>query len=153
MVLAPDGSEPRLPEWADSVSFARDRKAYEGPLAGARTGLEAIRADHALLIAADMPGLSAKLLALLAAHEGPSGRAALVLADSEGWRPLPAMLAVAPARATAGALLDRGERRLRALIEALEVEALPETVWSTVDPNGAWRQDVNVPGDLPEGSR
>ena len=153
IVLAPDGSEPPLPEWADGVSFARDRKAYEGPLAGARTGLEGVRGDHALLIAADMPGISAKLLALMAAHAGPSGRAALVLADSEGWRPLPAMVAVVPARATAGALLDRGERRLRALIEGLEVEALPEAVWSTVDRNGAWRQDVNVPGDLQQGSR
>jgi hypothetical protein len=50
-------------------------------------------------------------------------------------------------------LLERGERRLRALVDGLEPEALPQTVWSEVDPNGLWRRDVDLPEDLPTGQR
>jgi molybdopterin-guanine dinucleotide biosynthesis protein A len=153
IVLAPDAPEPALPAGADRVSFARDRIAYEGPLAGARAGLERIGRDHAVLVAADMPGVSAQLLTLMARHAAVPGRNAVVLADSGGRRPLPAVVAVAPALVLAGTLLESGERRLRALVEGLEPEGLSEAVWSGVDPQGAWRRDVDVPGDLSTGGR
>jgi hypothetical protein len=51
--------------------------------------------------------------------------------------------------ALARSLLENGERRLRALVEGLEPEVLPEAIWAGADPRGAWRQDVDVPADLP----
>jgi hypothetical protein len=71
-----------------------------------------------------------------------------VLSDAEGPRPLPAVVRVAPALALARTLLETGERRLRALVEGLEADALPEAVWIEVDAQGTWRLDVDVPGDL-----
>jgi hypothetical protein len=50
-------------------------------------------------------------------------------------------------------LLDRGERRLRALVQGLEAEGLPEENWSRADEVGAWRRDVDVPDDLPGAGR
>src|SRR5204863_5774635 len=100
IVLAPDAPDLPLPDGADRVSFARDRVAYEGPLAGARAGLERVRRDHAVLVAADMPGVSAELLGLMAGRAGPD-RKATVLIDAGGRRPLPALVAVAPALALA----------------------------------------------------
>ena len=148
IVLAPDAPEPKLPAGADRVSFARDQVAYEGPLAGTRAGLERVRGDHAVLVAADMPGVSAKLLSLMADAGTRSDRRATVLLDAGARRPLPAVVAVAPALALARQLLESGERRLRALVDGLEPNGLGETVWSAVDPGGFWRRDVDLPEDL-----
>ena len=149
IVLAPDALELALPDEADRVSFARDPVAYEGPLAGALAGLERVRRETTLLVAGDMPGVSAALLTLMAGHATGLARNAVVLTDEGDRRPIPAVLAVAPALALARKLLESGERRLRALVEGLEAEGLPEPVWSVVDPDGAWRRDVDLPGDLP----
>jgi len=153
VVLAPGALELALPDGADRVSFTRDPVAYEGPLAGTRAGLERVRGESALLVAGDMPGVSAALLTLMARHATGPGRNAVVLTDEDGRRPIPAVLAVAPALALARKLLESGERRLRALVEGLEAEGLPAPVWSAVDPDGAWRRDVDLPGDLPAGRR
>jgi molybdopterin-guanine dinucleotide biosynthesis protein A len=148
VVLAPDAPEPPLPEASDRVSFARDLVAYEGPLAGARVGLARVRGDYAALLAGDMPGVSASLVSLMAERAASTRRKATVLRDADGPRPLPAVLMVAPALALSGTLLDAGERRLRALVEGLAPDDLPEAVWAEVDPPGAWRDDVDMPGDL-----
>jgi len=148
VVLAPDAPEPPLPEGSDRVSFARDRLAYEGPLAGTRAGLEHVRGESAALVAGDMPGVSARLISLMAERAASTGRSGIVLRDGRGTRPLPAVLRVGPAMALSRRLLDEGERKLRALVEGLALDELPEAVWAEVDPRGAWRNDVDTPGDL-----
>ena len=154
MVLAPDAPEPGLPDGADRVSFARDPIAYEGPLAGTRAGLEQVSRVYAVVLAADMPGVSAELLSLMAARvTGQDDPKAVVLMDAGARRPLPAVLRVDAALALARTLLESGERRLRALVDGLEPEGLPEAVWSSVDPQGSWRRDVDFPEDLATGGR
>lgn len=147
-MLAPDAPDPPLPAGSDRVSFARDSVAYEGPLAGTLVGLMHVRRENAALAAGDMPGVSTQLISLMADRAGSSHRKATVLRDADGPRPLPAVLMVAPALVLARALLASGERRLRALVEGLDPEGLPEAVWSEVDAQGAWRDDVDVPGDI-----
>ena len=44
-------------------------------------------------------------------------------------------------------------RPLRALVEGLDPEGLPEGVWARVDPQGGWRRDVDLPEDLSTGRR
>jgi molybdopterin-guanine dinucleotide biosynthesis protein A len=149
IVLAPDAPEPPLPDGAERVSFARDPVAYEGPLAGTRVGLERVHAEYAVLVAADMPGLRSELLKLMAERATGTGRNAIALRDGNGTRPLPAVLRIGPALTLARSLLETGERRLRALVEGLEPDALPQDLWSGADPLGAWRRDVDVPEDLP----
>jgi len=154
IVLAPDAPDLGLPDGADRVSFARDPFAYEGPLAGTRAGLEEVRRAHAVVLAADMPGVSAEVLSLMAARAtGEDHPRAIVLMDAGFRRPLPAVVRVDAALALARTLLERGERRLRALVDGLEAEGLPEAVWSSVDPQGSWRRDVDSPEDLATGGR
>jgi len=150
IVLAPDAPELPLPEGSDRVSFARDSVAYEGPLAGARVGLECVHREYAVLVAADMPGVTSRLLALMGERAAGNHRNAIVLADADGMRPLPAVLMVTPALALARTLLEKGERRLRALVEGLDADGLPQAVWGQADANGEWRRDVNLPDDLGE---
>ena len=149
IVLAPDAPEPPLPDGAERVSFARDPVAYEGPLAGTRVGLERVHAEYAVLVAGDMPGVRSELLSLMAERATATGRNAIALRDGDGTRPLPAVLRIRPALKLARSLLETGERRLRALVEGLEPDALPQDVWSGADPLGAWRRDVDLPEDLP----
>jgi molybdopterin-guanine dinucleotide biosynthesis protein A len=157
IVLAPDAPEPPLPDGSDRASFARDQVAYEGPLAGTRVGLEHVRGDNAVRVAADQPGVSPQLLSLMAERaaflDPDAHRNAIVLRDADGARPLPAVLKVGPALALARTLLKSGERRLRALVDGLEPDALPEAVWSRADAAGAWRSDVDLPDDLPRRTR
>ena len=150
IVLAPNAPEPALPEGAGGARFVRDEIAHEGPLAGTRVGLENVRGEYAVLLAADMPGVRSELLALMAKRAVAGNRQALVLRDADGARPLPAVLLVAPALDLARKLLESGERRLRALIEGLGPEELREAGWAVADPGGAWRHDVDVPADLPK---
>jgi molybdopterin-guanine dinucleotide biosynthesis protein A len=149
IVLAPGAPEPPLPGGSDRVSFAHDPVAFEGPLAGTRVGLEHVRHERAVLVAADMPGMTSQLLSLMVERATDTGRNAIVLRDAEGPRPLPAVLMVAPALDVARTLLQSGERRLRALVEGLDPDGLPQAVWSRADAEGAWRRDVNLPEDLP----
>jgi molybdenum cofactor guanylyltransferase len=153
IVLAPDAPEPPLPDGSGRVSFARDPVAHEGPLAGTRVGLERVRGEYAVLVAADMPGVTARLLSLMAEHAATGRRKAIVLRDADGPRPLPAVLMVAPALSLARTLLESGERRLRALVEGLDTDGLPQAVWGKADADGAWRRDVDVPEDLGEKTR
>jgi len=108
-----------------------------------------VRCEYAVLVAADMPGVTLRLLSFMADRAAATRSKAIALRDADGTRPLPAVLLVAPALTLARFLLESGERRLRALVEGLEPERLPETVWSAADSEGAWRRDVDVPGDLP----
>jgi molybdopterin-guanine dinucleotide biosynthesis protein A len=153
IVIAPDAPELPLPAGSERALFARDPVAYEGPLAGTLVGLERVRGEYAVLLAADMPGVRSQLLSLMAESAATDRGKAVVLRDAPGTRPLPAVLMVAPAVALARTLLKRGERRLRALVEGLDPTPLAETVWSRVDADGAWRRDVDVPDDLRPGVR
>jgi molybdenum cofactor guanylyltransferase len=153
IVLAPDGAVPILPDGSERVSFAHDAVAFEGPLAGTRIGLEKVRQEYAVLVAGDMPGVSSRLLSLMAERAAKVGKDAIALVDADGLRPLPAVLRVAPALTLARTLLDRDERRLRALVQGLQGQALGEEDWSLADEVGAWRRDVDVPGDLPGAGR
>jgi molybdopterin-guanine dinucleotide biosynthesis protein A len=153
IVLAPDAAEPALPDGTDRVRFARDQVAYEGPLAGTIVGLEHVRGEYAVIVAGDMPGVSPELLSFMAQRAAAGARKAVLLSDADGRRPLPAVVMVASALVLARTLLESGERRLRALVEGLDPEGLPEAAWNRVDAHGAWRDDVNAPDDLPRRRR
>jgi molybdenum cofactor guanylyltransferase len=148
IVLAPGAADLVLPPLGKPARFARDPMPHEGPLVGTRTGLGATEAPLAVIAAADMRGLLADLVWLVAQRTEKSRAPAVVLADADGPRPLPLGVRTEPALAVAERLVREGERRLRALVAALDAETVGPSEWSSVDPGGAWRLDVDEPGDL-----
>ena len=84
-----------------------------------------------MLVALDAPGVDAVVLE----HDGRA-------------RPLPIALRRDPALAAADRLLADGERRLRALVEALETTVIPEATWRALDPYGMTVRDIDTPADL-----
>ena len=145
VVVAPDGSSPERPD----VRVVRDATAFEGPLVGLLAGLGAARESAVLVTAGDMPELRQAVADALLAELIGSGVDAVVLEDAGRPRPLPMAIARDPGRAAAQRLIDAGERRLRALVEALAATVIPEQTWRALDPEGRSLRDVDTPNDLP----
>jgi molybdopterin-guanine dinucleotide biosynthesis protein A len=147
VVIAPEGVEPPLPLGAPA-RIVRDAREGEGPLAGAYTGLLAAPTELALIAGGDMPELRTPVLLemLKVAEEAPVQ--AIVLADGERFRPLPAVLRVASARDAAHVLLDSGRRRLRDLFDALRLAIVDEPTWHALDAERRTLFDVDEPADL-----
>ena len=137
-------SDVRVP-----VRVVRDRIAGAGPLAGLAAGLAASDAELVLVAGGDQPDLAPALLQLLTGSVREADAA--VLAEGERPRPIPAVVRRARALELALARLRTDQRSLRALIAELNPVVVPERTWRRVDPDGAWRRDVDVPGDLASG--
>ena len=147
VVVAANAVEPPPPEDATvPVRVVHDRIADAGPLAGLVAGLEAADSELVLVAGGDQPDLTTPLLGLLAGSIRDADAA--VLAERDRPRPIPAVLRRVPALEAALARLPTDQRSLRALIADLRPVVVPERTWRRVDPDGAWRRDVDRPVDL-----
>jgi molybdopterin-guanine dinucleotide biosynthesis protein A len=111
-------------------------------------GLTETVTDWALVAGGDMPDLRTAVLLEMLRVAGESGADAVALQDGDRIRPLPLVVRSAPARGVAHALLHAGERRLRALPEALRTAVIDEGTWVGLDPERATLRDVDEPDDL-----
>ena len=141
-----DGAPPLPSDAPVPVRVVRDRLPDAGPLAGLAAGLEATDAELVLVAGGDQPDLSPTLLGLLTGSIRDADAA--VLAERDRPRPLPAVLRREAALVAALARLATDRRSLRALIADLGPVVVPERTWRRVDPDGAWRRDVDRPEDL-----
>lgn len=119
-----------------------------GPLAALAAALDALEAEHVLVLAGDHPGLRVELLAHLVAQ---AGRAEAV-ACRRGPRlePLVAVYERAPALAAARARLagPAGGRSLAGLLADLGTLVVEEPEWRRLDPDGRSFVDLDDPADL-----
>jgi molybdopterin-guanine dinucleotide biosynthesis protein A len=145
LVVAAPGSSPTLPP---SVTLVHDPVAFEGPLAGLLAGLGAAVAPVVLVVGGDMPTLVAAVLESMLRELDESGVDAVALEDEARARPLPLVLRTLPALAAADRLVRSGERRLRALPEALALRTIPEAAWRRLDPDGRTIRDIDTPADI-----
>lgn len=116
-----------------------------GPLGALCLALERAATDVVVVLAGDMPFVTAAfveaLLAALAGHQ-----AAVPYTANDGWHPLAAAYRrSAAARLRAG--LDAGERRVVAAVTALAPAALDDDVLAALDPDGTLLCNVNTPDD------
>jgi molybdopterin-guanine dinucleotide biosynthesis protein A len=147
VVLGLDAPEPSMPVGAP-VRFARDAAEHEGPLAGAYSGLRAVRTEHAVLAGGDMPDPQAAVLLEMLRVAAEATVDAIALEDERRARPLPSVVRVDPAIQAARALLDEGHRRLRDLLHALRLGVVDERTWHGLDPDRRTLFDVDEPADL-----
>ncbi|MFL5641861.1 MAG: molybdenum cofactor guanylyltransferase [Chloroflexota bacterium] len=142
VVARPDAA----PAVAADVRIVHDDVAFEGPLVGARAGLVAASESVVLLVGGDMPGLVDGVLHSMVDLLGSAD--AVVLEHEARPRPLPMVIRRDRALAAVDRLVDQGERRLRALIDALETRTIAETTWRALDPEGDTLRDVDTEADL-----
>ena len=78
---------------------------------------------------------------------------AVALADGGGFRPVPCVLTTSVALEQAVRLLAAGERRLRAVLEALDAGVIDEGTWTALDPERRTLRDIDEVADLAERGR
>ena len=144
VVVAGVEAAPSLP---DGVRVIHDDRPFEGPLAALGIGLSASATDRVIVVAGDMPALVPAALGRLLATLGAGATAAILDAD-ERRAVLPMALIRKPARVAVGRLVDAGERRLGALLEALDLNVVPGAEWRLDDPDGRTLRDIDTPADL-----
>jgi molybdopterin-guanine dinucleotide biosynthesis protein A len=143
VVAAPDAS-PAVP---DDIRIVFDPVAFEGPLVGARAGIEAVSGSIVVLVGGDMPDLVGAVLESMVAALG-SASSAVVLEHDGRPGPLPIVVRRGPALAVLDRLLGQGERRLGALMDALQTRVIAEATWRALDPDGATVRDIDTEADL-----
>jgi molybdopterin-guanine dinucleotide biosynthesis protein A len=144
VVVAGVEAAPSLP---DGVRVIHDERPFEGPLGALGIGLSASTADRVIVVAGDMPTLVPAVLGRLVAAVGDGGTAAIL--EVEGVRAiLPVAVATRPATTAVRRLIDTGERRLGALLGAMDVTVVPAVEWRIDDPDGRTLRDVDTPADL-----
>jgi molybdopterin-guanine dinucleotide biosynthesis protein A len=124
-----------------------------GSLGGIYAGLQAARHGHALVVGADMPLLSARLLEAMLAR--PRTYDALVPRALDPDIPRN-RLSVEPLHAVYSraclaplkAMLDAGERRVVSFFDQVRVEVIEPPELLTLDPDGRSFMNINTPEDV-----
>ncbi|MDQ3170549.1 MAG: NTP transferase domain-containing protein, partial [Acidobacteriota bacterium] len=141
------------PERLATARLVIDHYPAAGPLGALLTALESVTPMPAalLVLAADMPGVSRKLVdALMTLHDGGAGCDATVPQSAHGLEPLAAVYA-ASAAAGLRRVFESGERSLQRALAALRVRVMPlEAVSALGDPVLLFR-NINRPEDLLQG--
>lgn len=145
VVGAPTGLSVEPPDGTAST-VVLDGDAYQGPLVAFVHAASAASHDLLLLVAGDMPHLEPAVLRRLLAGAHPHQGACLV-ADGQP-QPFPMAVERAALLAHGRELVGAGQRRLRALIERLDPERIPEAEWRALDPDGRTLRDIDRPEDL-----
>ena len=119
-----------------------------GPLAALAAALDALKAEHVLVLAADHPGLRVELLAHLVALAGEAD--AVACRRGPRLEPLVAVYRREPALTAARARLagPPGSRSLGGLLAGLRTLVLEEPEWRRIDPDGRSFVDLDDPADL-----
>ena len=131
-----------------AIRIVHDDVAYGGPLLGLLAGLAALRPGSVAVVAGgDMPWLRSDVLASLVAALDPGHDASALELAGRGEQ-LPVALRRDAAFEVVRRLTDLGERRLGALLGALDVALIAEETWRILDPAGDTLRDVDTPGDL-----
>jgi molybdopterin-guanine dinucleotide biosynthesis protein A len=120
-----------------------------GPLAGIATALSTTRLPWNLIVACDLPYLSAKWVEWLLSRALHSRREAMVPRTGHGIEPLAAVY-----RRECGprivAALAQGVRKVSVAIEELRVDFVYPREWRHAEPNKMILQNMNAPGDYEE---
>jgi molybdopterin-guanine dinucleotide biosynthesis protein A len=120
-----------------------------GPLAGIVTALGATRSPWNLILACDMPYLSAKWIDWLLSRALRSRGEAVVPRTERGIEPLAAVYR-RECGAQIAAAFARGVRKVSDVIEELRVDHVCPRDWRAIDPHGLLLRNMNAPGDYEE---
>jgi molybdopterin-guanine dinucleotide biosynthesis protein A len=120
-----------------------------GPLAGIVTALAATRSRWNLIVACDLPYLSAKWIDWLLSRASRSRADAVVPRTEHGMEPLAAVYRRECGAALSAALAE-GARKLSSAIEELRVDLVYPREWRKIDPSALILRNMNAPGDYKE---
>ena len=121
-------------------------KAVQTPLAGIATALNATKMPWNLILACDLPYLTAKWLDWLLERATHSSAQIVMPRTSRGPEPLAAVYRRECA-APIIAALQHGVRKVTDAVTEFHVEYLSESDWKEFDPEGLVLKNMNAPSD------
>ncbi len=149
VVAAPETAGAALPALG-AAAIVRDSEAYRGPVEALAHGLRAVRHDLAFACSCDLPMLraevAARLIALLDDFD------AVIPRIGDRLQPLHAVYRRRCADAL-DAMRARGERRLGALVEAINARVIDEAEYRRADPDALSCFNINTPEDYARAKR
>ena len=138
---------------ADQSLGGRERiAAVRTPLVGIATALSATKMPWNLILACDLPYLTAVWLDWLLSRAVNSSAQIVMPLTSEGLEPLAAVYrreCAAPIMAA----LERGVRKVTDATAEFRVERLSENDWNKIDPEGRVLRNMNAPSDYEEAKK
>jgi molybdopterin-guanine dinucleotide biosynthesis protein A len=143
VVAAPESETVEVPALG-AATILHDDVAYQGPVGALARGLRAARHELAFACSCDLPMLRAEvvswLLSLIAEYD------AVIPQVGERLQPLHAVYRRRCAVAL-DAMLARGERRLGAIADAINVRIVSEAEYRRADPDALSCFNINTPED------
>jgi molybdopterin-guanine dinucleotide biosynthesis protein A len=145
------GLQP-ISDECDARSQGEPSEPRRGPLAGISAALAATQLPWNLIVACDLPYLSAEWLDWLLSRVLRSHGEAIIPKTERGIEPLVAVYrreCVAPISAA----LARGVRKVSDAIAELRVDFVYPREWRRIDPSGVILRNMNEPGDYEEAKK
>ena len=135
-----------LPDIPDVLSIC-DPVANQGPLMGLMAGLKQVEgvSEWALGTGCDMPFISNELIKCLKSHRTIEAEIVIPRIDDQFY-PLCALYRTALWR-KAQFLLEKGERRLLALVDVCRAQPLAQDALAQIDPDLRFLMNINTPQD------
>jgi molybdenum cofactor guanylyltransferase len=133
----------------DSQAPGRASKPGRGPLAGIATALTVTRSRWNLIVACDLPYLSAEWLDWLLSRALRSSDEVVIPRTEHGIEPLAAMYRRECCGPIAAALA-LGVRKVSGAIEKLRVDLVYPREWRRADPSALILRNMNAPEDYEE---
>jgi molybdenum cofactor guanylyltransferase len=128
------------------------KKIRHGPLAGMASALAATHSAWNLIVACDLPYLSAEWVDWLLGRTADSKGQAVVPRTARGLEPLAAVYR-RDCRAVIEAALVRGERKVTDVLRELRVETVHPREWRRLDPRAQVLKNMNAPEDYERARR
>jgi molybdopterin-guanine dinucleotide biosynthesis protein A len=138
---------------ADMVcGIPNENGGIQGPLAGIATALSVTGTTWNLILACDLPYLTAEWLDWLLARAMLSGKEIVMPRTSRGLEPLAAVYRRECAPRIV-ASLGRGIRKVTEAMQEFRIEFVTEQEWRGFDPDGKILRNMNTPADYEEARR
>jgi molybdopterin-guanine dinucleotide biosynthesis protein A len=134
---------------ADHAQVHKKREIGMGPLAGIATALSATHLTWNLIVACDLPYLSAKWIDWLLSRALRSHADAVIPRTEYGIEPLAAVYR-RDCHVPIAAALARGVRKVSEAIEGLQAEVVRASEWREAEPSELILKNMNAPGDYEE---
>jgi molybdenum cofactor guanylyltransferase len=133
----------------EDYGFPAEPGRSKGPLFGIATALSNSQSPWNLILACDLPYLTAEWLGFLLARAEKTDAEIVMPYVGQEAQPLAAMYR-RECRPTIIELLRRGVRRVKDTLREFAVEAVPESEWHELDPQGIVLKNMNTPADYDE---
>lgn len=143
---------PEADRWLPDIEVVRDRQPGAGPLAGLDAALRAAAGDDVLLVAWDMPFVTAPVLETITRSGRGFDAVVPSVPSAGGLQPTCAWYAAAVAPVVE-AHLGRGHRAMRELLAAVRVAIIGEAALRELGEPADLFMNVNDPAELERATR